>query len=461
MSPTSAPGGAILRIAVVGGGPAGSFFALYALKYARAAGREIAITIYEHRDFRQFGRSGCNMCAGIIPVPVLSHFAELDIAIPRELILGRIRSYALHTSAGTLAATQPDVAAEVVSVYRGAGPRYGHPPDLVSFDEHLLEEAISRGAVRRRTSVQAVRRGHFPEVVDEKDTAHYDLVVLATGVNNAPLPLEGFRYRPPPVGAACQTELYVGEDEAQRRLGSAIHIFLPPDEIAAYGVLIPKGPFVTVTLIHPRARMRSLRQFVALDEVAAVLGRQARWVCGCLPKVSIGPGGGVVDDGFVAVGDASSTRLYKNGIGSALATAQRAAWTVITKGCTRTDLAAGYLPLCRAIDADNRIGRLLFLQVPLLKHVGLVPRAHFGMVSDGRQRLSAGALHARVLWGMFTGTYPYSELLRMTVNPGLILQLALAAGRSTFHTKSSPVRGCPPAPSVPDGVDVDLPVRES
>ncbi|MBI3979101.1 MAG: hypothetical protein HY331_13030, partial [Chloroflexi bacterium] len=82
-----------LRIAVIGGGPAGSFFALYALLFARGAGREVSVTIYEGKDFRCFGQPGCNMCAGIIPVSVLSRFDELGLKIPPELVLSRINTY--------------------------------------------------------------------------------------------------------------------------------------------------------------------------------------------------------------------------------------------------------------------------------------------------------------------------------------------------------------------------------
>jgi flavin-dependent dehydrogenase len=348
-----------LRIAVVGGGPAGSFFALYALRFARQAGRDVAITIYDGKDFRRFCQPGCNMCAGIIPAGVLSRFAELDLTIPPALVLSRISSYALHTSAGSLVATQPDARAEIISVYRGSGPRYGHPPEQLSFDEFLIEEAIARGARRQRAYVEAVRPGPPHDVVSGGVSEPYDLVVLATGVNGFAIQLHGLAYRPPPTGAMCQTELYLGRDEVQRQLGPVVHLFLPPDEIASYGILIPKGPFVTVSLVNPRAQMRSLRQFLALPEVRTVLdGGPLRQVCGCLPNVSLGPAGHVAADGFVAIGDASSTRLYKNGIGSALATARQAAWTAVTHGCRAADFARHYLPVCRAIDRDNRIGKL-------------------------------------------------------------------------------------------------------
>ena len=54
------------RVAIVGGGPSGSFFALYLLKYARERGIHPEITIYEPRNFAKPGPSGCKGCAGIL-----------------------------------------------------------------------------------------------------------------------------------------------------------------------------------------------------------------------------------------------------------------------------------------------------------------------------------------------------------------------------------------------------------
>jgi len=422
-----------LRIAVVGGGPAGSFFALYALQYAREAGRETSITLYEGKDFRQPGPPGCNMCAGIVPVSDLQQFRTLGVTVPPEMILSRISSYALHTSAGTIQASQPDAQAEIISVYRGSGPARGYDMGRISFDEMLLEEACSRGAKLKHLFVETIRRGRSVEVAAGGKSDGYDLVVLASGVNGRSLSLEGFDYRPPPLGSMCQTELHLSREVVERQLGSSVHIFLPPDDIAAYGILIPKGPFVTVSLLRPRHQMRSLRQFLDLREVADILGPERRPACGCLPKVSVGLARNIVADGFVAIGDASATRLYKNGIGSALATAERAAWTTIHRGCTRADFEASYLPLCRSINADNRIGRLLFLQVPLLKRFGVVPAAHCRVAAEASQHCRVCDLHTRILWGMFTGAYSYRSLFRMAVTPPLVARLGLALSRAALR----------------------------
>ncbi len=226
-----------MRVGIIGGGPAGSFFALYALEYARLAGRDLSLTIYEYKDFAQRGPVGCNMCAGLIPAHVVR---QLDV----------------HTSAGAIDASPPDPSAEVFGVYRGAGPCAGPRADLFSFDQFLLDQAVARGAVLRRTCVERIRRDRPVEISSADGHERYDLIVLAAGVNGVAPAVEGFRYAPPPTGAMCQTELYLGEDEVQARLGASVHIFLPPDEVAAVGMLIPKGAFVTVSLLHARNGMR-------------------------------------------------------------------------------------------------------------------------------------------------------------------------------------------------------------
>ena len=54
------------KIAIIGGGPAGSFFAHFAQKWALKRGTDVSITIFDGKDFLQRGPKGCNLCAGII-----------------------------------------------------------------------------------------------------------------------------------------------------------------------------------------------------------------------------------------------------------------------------------------------------------------------------------------------------------------------------------------------------------
>lgn len=59
------------QIAIIGGGPAGSFFAHFASKFAKERGINVGITIFEGKSFHQKGPRGCNMCGGVISEKLL------------------------------------------------------------------------------------------------------------------------------------------------------------------------------------------------------------------------------------------------------------------------------------------------------------------------------------------------------------------------------------------------------
>ena len=54
------------RIAVIGGGPAGSFVSYFLLDMADMMGMDIHVDIYEPRDYTRPGPASCNHCGGII-----------------------------------------------------------------------------------------------------------------------------------------------------------------------------------------------------------------------------------------------------------------------------------------------------------------------------------------------------------------------------------------------------------
>jgi hypothetical protein len=190
---------------------------------------------------------------------------------------------------------------------------------------------------------------------------------------------------------------------------------------------------VTVSLLHARKGVRSMRAFLALPEVIDVLASDELPVCACQPRIAVGSAHSLAEDGLVAVGDASVTRLYKNGIGSAVATAQQAAWTSVLRGWERADFVHNYLPVCRSIERDNWAGRVLFLQVPALKQLGLVASAHQRLAESAAHNSDIASLHAHVLWGMFTGTYGYFDLLRMAVRPDLVAEFGWALAGLVLH----------------------------
>ena len=79
------------KIVVLGGGPAGSFFAIHLLKLAKKFQKDIRITIIDKcipRDpsgqIQKF--RGCNFCAGIISPRLQEELAKNNIRLPSEVI---------------------------------------------------------------------------------------------------------------------------------------------------------------------------------------------------------------------------------------------------------------------------------------------------------------------------------------------------------------------------------------
>ncbi len=83
------------RVAVVGGGPAGAFFAISLLREARQLDRKIEVVIVEKRrpsdpNFETFQCRGCNYCAGLISPRLNEVLIESPFAVPEEIVQERI-----------------------------------------------------------------------------------------------------------------------------------------------------------------------------------------------------------------------------------------------------------------------------------------------------------------------------------------------------------------------------------
>ncbi len=95
------------EIAVVGGGPAGSFFSIFALKIARLISRQIRVTIYDPKVFTKEGPVGCNKCGGIISELLVQNLAVEGINLPDTVAQRGIDSYRLHTQYGSVSIATP------------------------------------------------------------------------------------------------------------------------------------------------------------------------------------------------------------------------------------------------------------------------------------------------------------------------------------------------------------------
>jgi hypothetical protein len=152
-------------------------------------------------------------------------------------------------------------------------------------------------------------------------------------------------------------------------------------------------------------------------------------LCGCTPRIAVRPARRFFGLRWVAVGDASAVRLYKDGIGSAFYTAQCAMTTAVEQGISQHAFAASYAPFCRGIARDNIYGQLLFriwsltLRTPKLLHAWIYAIRHESALPPEQR------IHQRILWGMFTGEETYHTLFWLAVSPKATMEVLSGWGK--------------------------------
>lgn len=413
--------GADLKVATVGGGPAGSFFALYLLAFARKRGLSVHVDVYEPRDFANPGPFGCNRCAGILSGRLLRNIRELDLAIPEAVVQSRIDTYTVFSPFGTIEATNPEPGGQIYSIYRGGGPLRAPLEPGRSFDRFLLDEAQRRGAHWLRSRVTGISLKPRPALLTGDERREYDLIALCAGVNFPPLPIEGVDYRPGPALRMSQDELLAQEEDITRSFGSGVKVFVLPSSPLIFGTLVPKGSRINVSLLGLRGPP-SVGDFLAHPLVARELPFPYRRVCGCRPLISVGRASHPFADGFVAVGDASVTRLYKDGIGSALLTARQAAYAAVYHGVSAESFGRHYSPFLAALDRDNDYGRALFWVHQHLKRRPAFSLAHGELARNERVRALPHRPFNQVTWDLFTGSHSYGQILRTALSPSFVVR---------------------------------------
>ncbi|MBI4024597.1 MAG: hypothetical protein HY360_06420 [Verrucomicrobia bacterium] len=414
------------RIAIVGGGPAGSFFALSAFQVSAQLGLPLDITIFERRDLRAAGPAGCNMCAGILSSRVVEGLTALGLALPPEIVMGQVRVYKLHWGANSIAILPPDPTQQVFTVYRGGGPRMSPYAPTTGFDAFLLDQARARGARIVRERVEEISLNASPRVYTSTREESFDLVVLATGVNAMPPIIHNHNYTLPATEVMAQDELLIESEANRAQMDGAVHIYFDDPSGLIFGALIPKRHFATVSLLGRRLARDNIRQFLAVPQVTRVVGDEPERMCSCRPRVAVASARGFCADRFVAVGDSCVTRLYKDGIGSALVTARAAAEAALQHGISRATFAAHYAPVCHAIVRDNRFGRAVFALIARSKRNDFFMRALARALNAESSEEPSARVVSRVLWSLFTGDTDYAAILRMMFAPRCLARFSRA-----------------------------------
>lgn len=407
------------RVAVLGGGPAGSFSAYFLLEMARRLGLRLEVDLYESRDFARPGPPGCNMCGGIISESLVQLLAVEGIDLPDTVVRRGIDSYMLHLDIGSVRIETPLHEKRIGGVFRGIGPKGMETPKGESFDGFLRMKAEKRGSRAIAGRVEEVTRREGRIRVKTRDGAdrEYDLAVVAFGVNSPALKLFenlGLDYRPPETTKTFICEFRLGEETVVKHLGSCMHTFLLNIPRLKFAAIIPKGDYVTTCLLGEKIDRELVEAFLNAPEVKDCFppgwsGNQR--VCQCMPQMYLGASVSPFDDRLVFVGDCGVSRLYKDGIGAAYRTAKAAASTAIFEGIAAPDFQRHFGKTCRSLDRDNRIGKWIFTFIPLMHKSRLLRRAVLRMVQTEQGRSDGTRPMSNILWDMFTGSAPYGDVL--------------------------------------------------
>ena len=418
------------RIAVVGGGPSGSFFAFFLLKMAAAIDLDIEVDIYDPRSFNRCGPAGCNHCGGIVSESLVQILAAEGINLPSTVVQRGIESYVVHMDVGTVAIQNQVGEQRIAALYRGNGPREGGESSWESFDGYLQKLAVQRGAsvVRKLISDINWRSGYPWLQFADHSELKYDLVAVATGVNSNFLDMlddmpAGFEL--PHTTRAYVCEFRSSEDEIQRILGNSVHAFLLPIPRLEFAAIIPKGEFATVVMLGDNLDEELVHTFLSDPAVLECFPTNALpCVCSCAPLVNMGARKKPYGDRIVLIGDSGVTRLLKDGIGAAFRTGKAAAETAVFQGVSEAAFNKTFWPTCRTITRDNAFGKVMFGTTKVLKRLVFLRHVILRMAKREQALLTRKPHMSSLLWNMFTGSAPFTEIFRGAIHPGFIGNLA-------------------------------------
>lgn len=443
--PESSP--AALRVAVIGGGPSGTFFTYCLQEQCRKLNRPVEVTIFEPKTFEMGGAFHCNYCQGVISAGLLRAMENIGLVIPDQVIQAQIKSYHLIALGGELVLPAPENQ-HIYTVFRGHGP-VPQRAGSISFDQFLLDKALEGGARKQSVQVREVEIApgdpNPVKLIDHLQRSYYsDFVVGAYGVNSKiGLQFEklSFGYRPPATNSALQAEFRCSEADRLRLFGEEIKIFLLGLYPIRFAVITPKRGHLTVSLIGEKLKSGHLDDFMEHPLVRKHLAgdlQLSAMRCSCAPLIPITDGGELAGEHCLIIGDAAVSRYYKNGIESALSSAELAAEVLSRHGAAPAALLRRcYTERLKArFRLDNYMGRLLFRmhdqinRLPTLSRAQLaIARGDFGLTGHSSRSLRW------ILWNMFTGDTSYRKIFLRSLDPVLLCGIVFSTLKTYLSGK--------------------------
>ncbi len=430
------------RIAIVGGGPAGSFFSLFASQLASDLSKKLDITIYERKTFSNQGAAGCNMCAGVVSESLVQLLAIEGINLPSSVVQRGIDSYYFHTQGDSIQIKSSRLQQRgVATIYRGGGPVGSQGKGIQSFDDFLLNKAVKCGARVKHIKVDEIHlEGDKPRLYSRGEILQdCDLLVIASGVKAGTGKMYeelGIEYKVPSTIKAMQSEIELGEDWIASRFGCSIHIFLLRIPGIKFASVIPKGDYITVSILGKEPNIEDVKTLLSHPAVKKMLPSDfkiPKRFCRCFPKINVRAARTPFANRVVFVGDSSSTRLYKDGIGSAYITSKAAAQTALLQGVGKEDFREHYLPVCKNLNMDNLFGQFLFFVNDIISIISPLSRSYFKIIQQEQINLQKDTPSSDIIWDMFTGSRFYKDIFIRTLSPLPIIKLLVATVTSSLR----------------------------
>jgi len=79
--------------------------------------------------------------------------------------------------------------------------------------------------------------------------------------------------------------------------------------------------------------------------------------------------------------------------------------------------------LCKKVDSDNQIGKLVFAIGSLVQRARFARRGVLRMTTNEQQNPKVRPRMSEVLWDLFSGSAPYREVFLRTLHPAYIASL--------------------------------------
>lgn len=400
------------RIAIIGGGPAGTSCAIKLLKEAEKKNLKLKVIIFEPKDFNVH----YNQCVGVLSPPAEELFEKyLGIAFPSELIKREIKGYAVHTGGG-----------KTLELMSSEGT---YATRRILFDRFMLETAKKHGAQVINSRVTGVEfyKGEEVRVYSEGCFMRVDALVGAFGLDEGAADMiekssrKSFRYiRPSRSLDTIITKIHVDKEIIENRIGSMIHAFLfNNSRKIEFGAITPKGDHIIINIAGRGVTSMDMDRFLAREQVKEMLGEinvsALDYFKGRYP---IKPSRGIIGDRFVAVGDATGwIRPYKGkGINVAIETGVRAAEVMIECGISYDDLKM-YVQSFKKFEGDYIYGKLFRTLVLFALRTGFINEiVKIAPKVDGIKE---------AVYGAVSGEMSYYEILKRIFSLNSLKMLVL------------------------------------